>query len=252
VLYTTKCLTRRCSITTALRAFVGQVLICAFVVCFANYPQNRKLKPAAELGVKASNMEPSVLGKKYDKISQYWHERHENSNYGIMQFEKAVNFSINGGKALDVGCGTGGRFIRALKNKNYSVTGIDVSEEMIKLARVNHPDQIFLNQDICSWESNEKFNFIMAWDSIFHLPFHMQKPVISKLCQYLEKGGVLFYTLGNAYGEHTDQWHEDTFYYSSIGINENLKLLIDSGLSILHLELDQYPDRHVYVIATKP
>jgi len=52
-------------------------------------------------------------------------------------------------------------------------------------------------------------------------------------------------------GEHTDQWHNDTFYYSSIGINDNIQVLMDNGLSIMHLELDQYPLKHVYVIAKK-
>jgi hypothetical protein len=80
----------------------------------------------------------------------------------------------------------------------------------------------------------------------------MQKPVVTKLCKLLAKGGVLIYTFGNAEGEHTDQWHNDTFYYSSIGISENMQLLINNGLSILHLELDQYPEKHVYTIATKP
>ena len=197
-------------------------------------------------------MKPSELGTKYDKIAQWWHDQHEQSSYGVSQFERAIKYTSGGEKALDVGCGAGGRFIRILQNRGFSVTGLDVSTEMIGLASVNHPEQKFLYQDICSWETEEKFDFIVAWDSIFHLPLNMQRPVVSKLCQLLEKNGILIYTFGNAEGEHTDQWHNDTFYYSSIGINENLQLLINNGLSILHLELDQYPEKHVYVIATKP
>ena len=197
-------------------------------------------------------MKPSELGKKYDKIAQWWHEQHERSSYGVNQFERAVGYSLGGKKALDVGCGAGGRFIRILQNHGFSVTGLDVSKEMIKLACSNHPEHKFMHQDICSWNTEEKFDFIVAWDSIFHLPLPMQKPVVTKLCRLLAKDGTLIYTLGNAQGESTDQWHNDTFYYSSIGINENMQLLINNGLSILHVELDQYPERHVYTIATKP
>lgn len=196
-------------------------------------------------------MEPSVLGKKYDKIAQWWHDQHVESSYGVKQFERAVRLARDGGKALDVGCGAGGRFIRILQSHDFSVTGLDVSEEMVKLASKNHPEHKFINQDICTWESENKFDFIVAWDSIFHLPFAMQKPVVSKLCRLLEKDGILIYTFGNAEGQHTDQWHNDTFYYSSIGIKENLQLLIANGLSTLHLELDQYPEKHVYIIANK-
>lgn len=196
-------------------------------------------------------MEPIVTGTKYDKIARWWHDQHCNSNYGLAQFQKAVGFARGGGKALDVGCGAGGRFVRVLQAKGFSITGIDVSAEMIALARENHPQHSFFVADICVWPSAEKFDFIVAWDSIFHLPFEQQRHVVSKLCQLLAEDGILIYTFGDAYGDHTDQWHGDTFYYSSIGINENLKTLIDNGLSIFHLELDQYPERHVYVIAKK-
>lgn len=197
-------------------------------------------------------MEPSTLGTKYDKIAQWWNDQHFDSSYGVSQFERAVEYATRGGKALDVGCGTGGRFVNILQNRGFLVTGLDVSKEMVKLASNNHPEHKFMHQDICSWETDEEFDFIVAWDSIFHLPLVMQKPVVSKLCRFLAKGGVLIYTFGNAEGEHTDQWHNDTFYYSSIGINENMRLLMNNGLSILHLELDQYPEKHVYTIATKP
>lgn len=197
-------------------------------------------------------MDPSLLGTKYDKIAKWWHDQHVDSSYGVRQFERAIAFSNSGVKALDVGCGAGGRFIRILQHKGYTVTGLDVSKEMVKLASANHPEHKFVEQDICTWETEEKFDFIFAWDSIFHLPLAMQKPVITKLCKLLAKGGILIYTFGNAEGEHTDQWRNDIFYYSSIGINQNIQILINNGLSILHLELDQYPEKHVYTIATKP
>jgi 2-polyprenyl-3-methyl-5-hydroxy-6-metoxy-1,4-benzoquinol methylase len=197
-------------------------------------------------------MHPSELGKKYDKIAQWWHDQHEQSSYGVGQLERAIGYGPSGGKALDVGCGTGGRFVRLLQSHGFSVTGLDVSKEMVKLAGRNHPEHKFTHQDICSWETEEKFDFTVAWDSIFHLPLEMQEPVVSKLCDLLAKGGILLYSFGSDQGEHTDQWHNDTFYYSSIGIDENMQLLIKNGFSILHLELDQYPEKYVYSIAIKP
>lgn len=197
-------------------------------------------------------MKPSVTGTKYDKIAQWWHDQNVESSYGVSQLERAVGFTSNRGRALDVGCGAGGRFIRVLQCQGFSITGLDVSKEMVKLASENHPEHTFLHQDICTWDTTEKFDFVVAWDSIFHLPLAMQKPVLTKLCQMLTEGGVLLYTFGNAEGDHTDKWHDDTFYYSSIGINENMQLLMKNGLSVLHLEQDQYPEKHVYAIATKP
>lgn len=196
-------------------------------------------------------MEPHILGSKYDNIAQWWHDQHHNSQYGVAAFDKALGFSPAGGRALDVGCGAGGRFIRRLQARDFAVTGIDVSAEMVRLSTSNHPTETFLQQDICCWQSAEQFDFIVAWDSIFHLPYAQQAAVVKKLCGLLAPAGVLIYTFGNAQGELTDRWHDDTFYYSSIGVNANLQLLLDNGLSILHLELDDYPQTHVYVIAAR-
>jgi len=196
-------------------------------------------------------MDPKILGKKYDKIAQWWNDRHINSDYGVAQFEKAINFTASGGKALDVGCGSGGRFIRILQSKGYKITGLDISNEMVRLASLNHPQNVFLHQDICSWETSTKFDFIVAWDSIFHLPLDMQKPVLAKLCRLLVDNGVLIYTFGDDSGGGTSKWHGDDSYYSTIGITENIRVLMDNGLSPLHMEFDQYPESHVYIIAIK-
>ena len=161
-------------------------------------------------------MRPVKLGEKYDKVATWWHERHFSSDYGMSQFEKALVFCTKNLNALDVGCGAGGRFIHTLKKQGACVTGIDVSREMVKLARKNHPDEQFFLADICSWETTQKFDFIYAWDSIFHLPLALQKPVLNKLCGLLSKGGVLLYTLGNTVGENTGEWLNDTFYYLSL------------------------------------
>lgn len=196
-------------------------------------------------------MEPNTLGTKYDKIAKWWHDTHFNSEYGVSQFERALKFVRRPQTALDVGCGAGGRFVRHLENAGVNVTGVDVSQQMVELAASNHPQQRFYRANIVSWNTTQTFDFIIAWDSLFHLPLKQQEPVLTKLCQMLNKSGVLFYTFGNDEGDHTDTWHNDTYYYSSIGINKNLQLLIDCGLSIMHLELDQIPERHVYVIAVK-
>ena len=105
-------------------------------------------------------MQPAELAKKYNKIAKWWHQNHSDSNYGVAQFKLALNFCAQHGQALDVGCGAGGRFIRILKEKGFNITGLDISEKMVDLAQKNHPEDYFLVQDICSWETAQKFDFI--------------------------------------------------------------------------------------------
>lgn len=196
-------------------------------------------------------MEPLTTGAKYDKIAGWWNQQHLDSQYGVSQVERALRFCENGALALDVGCGSGGRFVRLMKDKGLGITGLDVSAEMVKLAQANHPDDHFVVADICTWSSKQTFDFILAWDSIFHLPLNEQKPVVAKLCRLLSPGGVLLYTFGDAQGEHTDTWLGDTFHYSSIGISANLAVLAENGITCRHLELDQWPQKHVVLVGQR-
>lgn len=196
-------------------------------------------------------MEPKSTGQKYDKIASWWYQRHHKSDYGVAQFKRAISYCHKPLSALDVGCGAGGRFINILESQNIAVTGIDVSSEMISLAKKNHSSQVFIEDDICSWDSAEKFDLIYAWDSLFHLPINEHINVITKLANQLNQKGILLYTFGDGDGEHLDTWLDDTFYYSSIGVANNLALLTELDFKILHLEFDQFPQPHVYVIAQK-
>lgn len=191
------------------------------------------------------------IGKKYDKIAKWWHENHVNSSYGLEQIERAIRYCKHKGSALDVGCGSGGRIIRKLIQENFTVYGIDASAEMIAIAQSEHKDINLINCNIIDWESDQQFDLIIAWDSIFHLPMAMQKPVIAKLCGMLKSSGILIYTFGDAVDEHESEWQGDHFPYSSIGISGNLKTIMESGCECLHLELDQYPENHAFVIVQK-
>ncbi|WP_198521003.1 methyltransferase domain-containing protein [Alteromonas sp. MB-3u-76] len=95
-------------------------------------------------------MEPHLTGKQYDKIASWWHDYHKTSSYGVKPFEHALSFVSakreerqTAPLALDVGCGSSDRFISILERSGFLLTGIDVSEKMIKLAKDNHPSHHF-------------------------------------------------------------------------------------------------------------
>jgi len=195
-------------------------------------------------------MEMSI-GKKYDKIAQWWHQHHFLSNYGIPQIERAINFTNIRNSALDIGCGSGGRIIRKLLLEGFNITAIDASIEMINIGKSIHNNVEFIHADILDWKSEKKFDLIIAWDSIFHIPMHKHESLLYKLSNLLTQNGILIYSFGNDFGEHVSDWHGEKFPYASIGINQNISKIMESGCQILHLELDQYPEKHVYMIAKK-
>jgi SAM-dependent methyltransferase len=142
--------------------------------------------------------------------------------------------------------------IDAMTRAGFAVTGIDVSAGMLAHARQRHSDATLVHADICEWDPPERYDLIVAWESTFHLPHDMQEPVLQKLCAALASGGVLLFTAGSIDGEITGEMQGETFYYSSLGTTRFLQIIEDAACECLLLERDQYPERHLVIVAIKP
>ncbi len=199
-------------------------------------------------------MKPIDIGNAYDQIVHLWTSDGFDLSNGIPQHQKAIAFTQKRGRALDIGCGCTGRFIDLLASEGFAPEGVDISGEMIDLARTNNPAITFHHADITEWEPPGKYDFITAWDSIWHIPLDRQEVVITKIVECLEKDGVLIFSFGalNEPGEHTDSHMGPEVYYSSLGTNGFLSLLIKLGCICKHLEHDQHPELHAYLIVQKP
>ena len=198
-------------------------------------------------------MKPEETGSHYDRIALRWQEQHIDSTYGLAALQRAIRFVEKKSTALDVGCGSSGRFIEAFMKNGFTPAGVDVSPEMISLARQRHPDVTFYAADICTWHLPHKYDLISAWDSTFHLPIAEQKPVLKKICDGLNSKGVILFTCGGGIApqEISGGFEGEKFDYSTLGVDEFLRLINEYGCTCKHLEYDQHPENHVYIIAQK-
>lgn len=199
-------------------------------------------------------MTPEQTAASYDKISRHWdHDGFDNS-YGISQHERALGFVSSFGNALDVGCGSNPRIISLLLQKGFDVEALDLSTEMLKRARRHHPGVKFHCADIRNWKFQKSFDFISAWDSIWHVPLQDQPGVIRKLCGGLSNKGVLIFTTGGVYeaDEVTNPCFGQPLYHATPGIPALLKTIEESGCHCRHLEFDAGPgDKHVYLVVQR-
>jgi trans-aconitate methyltransferase len=88
-------------------------------------------------------MRPEETGLHYNRIALRWQQQHRDSTYGVAALKMAIRFVENRSTALDIGCGSSGRFIDVLLKNRFTPTGVDISPEMISLARQLHPDVTF-------------------------------------------------------------------------------------------------------------
>ncbi len=115
-----------------------------------------------------------------------------------------------------------------------------------------NPGAIFHVGDISEWTPPGVYDLITAWDSTFILPIAAQEPVTRKLCEALAPEACLLFTCGGgAPGEITGSFWDEDFGYSTLGVEGFVAIIQACGCFCRHVEYDQLPENHVYVIAQK-
>jgi SAM-dependent methyltransferase len=194
---------------------------------------------------------PRETGRRYDAVAEKVDADLRESTYGVRFLERAIALCKTRRTALDVGCGSGGRMIDRLPSAGFQVTGLDVSRGMLDRARARHPSVESVHDDVAEWTPPRAYDLVLAWDSIFHLPYASHTLVLGKLCGCLADGGVLLFTAGGIDGAITGTMHGHAFGYSSLSEVALLRLLHDYDCVPLLMERDQHPLHHVVFLAIK-
>ncbi|MDO9096167.1 MAG: class I SAM-dependent methyltransferase [Rubrivivax sp.] len=198
-------------------------------------------------------MRPDQVAESYDRIAGQWQGASFDRSNGMAQHRRALAFTPRRGAALDVGCGSSGRILDLLLAQGFTAEGLDLSVEMLRLARESHPQLTFHHADICEWTAPRPYDFISAWDSVWHVPLPMQPSVLLKLCRALTPGGVLIFTAGGVElpEEKLDAHMGVPMYHATLGVPRICSLLAEGGCMLRHFEHDQHPQAHVCFIAQR-
>ncbi|WP_406630313.1 class I SAM-dependent DNA methyltransferase [Amycolatopsis sp. WGS_07] len=93
-------------------------------------------------------------------------------------------------RVLDVGSGTGRPAAAELAAAGHRVTGIDVSAEMVRIAREQVPGAEFVQADVRDWESGpETWDAVCAFFSFVQLPRAETERVLGRIAGWLAPGG---------------------------------------------------------------
>lgn len=127
------------------------------------------------------------LAKYYDLIYSFKDYAKESEEI----FRLVSKYKNNEGKSLlDVGCGTG-QHIKYFKSA-YDCTGVDLNEEMLKIARKNVKGVDFLKRDMSSLDMGKKFDVITCLFSAigYAKTLKQLKDTLEGFYKQLNKGGV--------------------------------------------------------------
>ncbi|MFI5607747.1 class I SAM-dependent DNA methyltransferase [Amycolatopsis sp. NPDC051903] len=95
-------------------------------------------------------------------------------------------------RVLDIGSGTGRPVAADLTAAGHHVTGLDVSGEMIRIAREQVPAAEFRHVDVREWESAPaSWDAVCAFFSFLQLSRAETGTVLGKIARWLKPGGQL-------------------------------------------------------------
>jgi SAM-dependent methyltransferase len=132
----------------------------------------------------------------YDKISAKYHDnrRLAISDYTEVPAALSLAGDVKGKRVLDAGCGPG-RHASKLIAKGADVTGIDISEEMVNIAREHclHQGRFFQADFEQAEFEPASFDLVIASLSLMYAKDIY--PVIKKFSNWLEPKGKLIFSL---------------------------------------------------------
>lgn len=116
-------------------------------------------------------------------------------------WEEFARHLHKGCQILDLGCGSGipARF---LSNRGLRVVGVDVSGDMVRLARKQDPQGIFFcaEMDEIHWPIYS-FHGACSFFSLLHLPKKKARKLVKNVHEWLRPGGIFAVTLVEGDGE---------------------------------------------------
>lgn len=185
------------------------------------------------------------------------------SNFAAYR-EKMVAFQREfipvGARILDLGCGPGNN-ITTLQNLDgsYSFTGVDLSSDLLDIAKTKHPDCRFLNKNICTLKVEEQYESILASFCVVHLTHAETENLIEYIAGSLVDGGSLYISFmeGDSSGFESTSFSEDEIFFNYYQADDIITMLRERGLEVKEKSTQDYPEQDgsfttdVFIFASK-
>lgn len=140
-----------------------------------------------------------------------------------------------GKRALDFGCGTG-RSSRFLKGLGFEVTGVDISEDMLRKARQAEPEgdyRLVADGDLGPLPPD--YDLVLSAFTFDNIPAEKKLPLFTQLARLLRPAGVLI----NLVSSPEIYWHEwASFSTKDFPENRNAK-----ASELVRIVTTDFPER---------
>lgn len=147
------------------------------------------------------------------------------------EINEFISYIPKKGIVLDAGCAAG-RDSRLFKDKGFSVIGVDLSEELLKMARKDNPQIEFFLMDFRKLIFPDNyFDGIWCNASLHHLNNNDAKKALNEFYRVLKPKGVFFVSVkeGSGSKEVLENLTSDTFRFYAYQTKSSLDKLLQEA-----------------------
>lgn len=150
----------------------------------------------------------------FDRMAPSWDADMIRSDEIIGKILDAAQVTA-GAAVLDVACGTGVLFPDYLARNVASLTAVDISPEMVKIAREKFPQVQIYCADVEEMDFGQLFDCVVVYNAFPHFP--NPEHLIASLSKLLKPGGTLTIAHGMSRAQ-IDRHHEGPPSKVSVGL----------------------------------
>ena len=167
--------------------------------------------------------------------------------------ERLDNLLKPGSTILDMGCGAGKPIDKFLIYRGHEVTGIDISDQQIRLAKRNVPQAKYAVKDISDLREGEyQVDAVISFYTILHIPRETHDELFEKINSFLPEGGLALLTMGSSEWEGIEDFYGVEMFFSHYGPEKNRDIIERAGFEIILDEIDTSGgERHQVILARK-
>jgi len=196
-------------------------------------------------GTSSSDDPRRVVERGYDRVAHEYAGLEGESKWPRMRWlRKLLNGLEPGSSVLDLGCGSGDPADPKI-SEEHQVTGVDISEAQINLARQNLPAGHFLHGDISTVGfPPASFDAVISFYTLEHIPRKEHSTILKCIYKWLRAGGFLLISLeAGDYNDVMGQWLGVPMFFSCYDPETMKQMVKKAGFELLETAIETQVER---------